>query len=285
MKVAICIATHNRLDTTKTFIDSFEKQERSEIDFDLYVLDDGSIDGTFEFLTDHPVVKEVLIGDGNFFWAKSMSILQTHIASMNYDGFLLANDDVLLDFDALRRLSDHILDVPNRILIGSMKDQSNRLSYGGLVKIGKSFFRLKQTEPASNSILPIDSFVGNFAYIPRTVWEAIGFLNGRFKHHFSDVEYGIRSSKKKLQPLLLPGYFGSCERNLVILSYLEPQLKLLQRVRELNSRKSFPVADHYRFYRAIGGPLFPFYFLASYGVKLFLVLFPSLGLRYVLRNN
>lgn len=275
LRIMVGIACHNRKLTTKKCIDSFYSSEISLLKFEIYLLDDGSTDGTASMIKHEFPHVRILFGDGSYYWAKSMSILHEISLKEKFDGFLMLNDDVELISDFPKRLDEAISTFPGAILVGATKNSREEASYSGLTcsKNG-NYFRLK-TQIPSTSHIRVDSFVGNFVYIPSTVSQRIGILDGEYSHHYADVEYGIRATKQKIPVLLLPDYVGFCESNEIRTRYLDKYLSLGTRLNLLNSRQCHPIRDHFRFYRSIGGNFWIPNFFRSYLGKLLLTFFPQ----------
>ena len=98
-KIAIIIPVFNHLDYTKRCVSSLEDcLSRSTLKhsaWDLVVIDDGSTDGTSEYLEkQHPAV-HVLHGDGNLWWSGGANVGARHaLEELQSDYILLWNNDV-----------------------------------------------------------------------------------------------------------------------------------------------------------------------------------------------
>ena len=277
LSILVGIACHNRREFTKRCLQVLQATKPRQLQLNICVLDDGSQDGTARMVRQEFPKIEIEIGDGEFYWAKSMSILHHKMKEQEYDGFLMLNDDVKLLSNSLDDLYKAVSMHPKTIIVGAMMDSEQRTTYSGLRCITEgNYYRLKMQIP-TNDYLFIDSFVGNFVYIPKSVSSSIGFLNGEYSHHYADVEYGIRASKSGIPILLMPKYMGICESNSVRTGYLNGDISLLKRLIELNSRFCYPIRDHFRFFQNIGGKLWMYYFLRSYLGKVLLTLFPFLN--------
>ena len=99
--IAVLLTCHNRKTKTIACLSSFFKATiPTEYELDIFLMDDGSADGTGEAVIElFPQVK-VLKGDGNLFWAGGMRLAwKTAMSEKLYDAYLLINDDVVLDPD------------------------------------------------------------------------------------------------------------------------------------------------------------------------------------------
>lgn len=89
MKLSIITLTLNKLDYTKNFIESLKKYTK---DFELIIVDNGSTDGTVEYIKSIPEIKLIQNGENRGFSKGNNQGIE--IAEGEYIGFL--NNDILL---------------------------------------------------------------------------------------------------------------------------------------------------------------------------------------------
>ena len=103
MKLSIITLTYNKLDYTKKYIESLYKYTQ---DFELIIVDNGSTDGTVEYLKSLPDIKLILNEENKGFSAGNNQGIK--IAEGEYIGFL--NNDILLYpdwFEACKKVFDN----------------------------------------------------------------------------------------------------------------------------------------------------------------------------------
>jgi GT2 family glycosyltransferase len=105
-RVAALMAAHNRRDLTLACLRSLNAQRVPGVTVDVFVLDDGSSDGTSEAIGEQFPEVTVLHGDGELFWSGGMRQAFAAAIAGDYDHYLWLNDDVYLDDSALAVLLD-----------------------------------------------------------------------------------------------------------------------------------------------------------------------------------
>lgn len=244
MNIAVLMTCHNRRETTLNCLCSLEESWKRWGGggglLDVYLVDDGSIDGTasavksrFEVNVNRGLSVHMIEGDGRLYWAKGMELawceaLKNEAALMNsssefgfrYDCFLWLNDDTVLNPNALYLLLNLHKDNPRVVLNGTLVDSSGKAVYGYNVQnIG---------------------LAGNCVLVPRMVYERIGMICGEFSHGWADRDYGLRVQKAGI-PILSAGIVGMTEWH-----PHRPSLKglsLCQRIALLKDPKGWNVHD------------------------------------------
>ena len=163
--------------------------------FQVFVVDDGSTDGTGEavkkmFECSNVLDGRVIKGNGNLYWAKGMALawreafkhegrVRSSASSIIFNSFLWLNDDTILHSDALTSLS-RLLEVKNNaVIVGSLIDEATGSKTCGVKEGGL--------------------FTGNFVFIPRSVYEKVGMVCGRFHHAWADSDYAMRCRRAGVQ--------------------------------------------------------------------------------------
>ena len=74
--VAILLTVHNRKEKTYKCLNSVYKNigKITEYDFDVYLTDDGSTDGTYTMVKENFSKVKVIKGNGNLFWCRGMYV-------------------------------------------------------------------------------------------------------------------------------------------------------------------------------------------------------------------
>ena len=86
MSIAALITCHNRCEKTKRCLSSLLTVMP---ELKVYVVDDGSTDGTSEMVNTLFPGVTVLKGDGNLFWSRGMYVAWIEAVKRNYDYYLI----------------------------------------------------------------------------------------------------------------------------------------------------------------------------------------------------
>lgn len=261
MNVGVIIACHNRVHLTKIAIESLENYKPVSWNLHYFICDDGSTDGTSDYLNSLPLKITMLRGSGDLFWAKSMYFAMSEAKANHYiDSYLLFNDDVVLNnrfaisnFEKLTRR------FPESIVVGQLFDNSkNEISYGGLIRPGRHPFRTRIVNAKSHPI-EVDTFHANFAFVSASVVDKVGLLDPKYSHGYADFDYGYRARKLGIKIRVNPGYIGLCSLN-------EPKNpeKINILISYLFSIKGRPLKSQVRFARKFGGIEWPIYVISGY---------------------
>lgn len=185
--IAALIACFNRKDKTIKCLTSLYSILP---DCDVYLLDDGSTDGTSETVRkEYPRVK-IIEGDGSLFWSRGMHRAWSEAVKLDYDYYLWLNDDVELYpffFEELLECSN--IGGDRIVVSGLIEDkEKTKILYGG------SDSERKLIQPAS-SPQQIKYMNGNVVLVPKKIVQAIGILDPMYHHDLGDVDYGLSAQK------------------------------------------------------------------------------------------
>ena len=214
LSIAILIACFNRKEKTLSCLQNLFAQAGPCFNFTTYLIDNGS-DGTSEDVRHCFPGVRLVCGDKDLFWAGSMrTIWQIAIDSkIDYDYFLLLNDDTVLTHSALNDLLDDVKKLDNKevILIGATLDpHTNKYSYGGNLLTNRYGSTTRKVIP--NNIYPQLCHLGNgnVMFVSKYVVEKIGILSNLYTHGIADYDYTMRASKAGIQSFVASRYSGFC---------------------------------------------------------------------------
>jgi GT2 family glycosyltransferase len=277
-KIAVLLTCYNRKDKTLNCLRLlFAHNAPPNVTLDVYLVDDGSTDGTTAAVREiYPDIK-ILTGTGNLFWNGGMRLAFEAAMQSDYDYYLWLNDDTMLYPGALQTLLDTAADLAQQgeekaIVAGSMQDpQTQELTYGGLRQLGLFYPPFKaQKVPPTDQPQACDMMCGNFVLIPRAVVAKVGNLDAQLTHYAGDWDYGLRAQQQGCSVWIAPGYQGTCPRNPKPSNANTPDLqKGLQKMAtpkglDLQTVTLQPVEEWKLLMKRHGGWLWPVFWILPY---------------------
>lgn len=264
MNVAVVMTCHNRRALTLRCLRTLFSQssDHDNINLRVWLVDDGSSDGTtLAVENEFPHVRRI-VGDGSLFWCGGMSLALQHAAEDQPDAFLWLNDDVELKPGGISALHRVAQKNPDAVIVGSCCSPLNGLrTYGGLRRLGAHPGKITPVEPDPNRPVACDTFEGNIVWIPAATYRATGKM-GAYRHAMGDIDYGYRVAKSGLPLLVAPGFIGLCATNSRQGTWEDPAINRKDRLEKLRGVKGLPARDWWRFCRRHGGLRAPLYFVS-----------------------
>ena len=229
MILAVLLTCHNRKEKTLKCLENLYSQSNIEnIAIEVFLVDDGSTDGTGEAVKIRYPNVRVIKGTGELYWNRGMLLAwETALSISNCNCCVWLNDDTMLLPHAISCLVDCLTRHPNSIIVGSTCDSFGVLSYGGYLQ--KNVL-LKPEKHEERCVW----FNGNIVLIPRTVSDKIGLLDKRFSHAMGDFEYGRRATKNNITCYATP-VIGHCNRNGDYVKWMDKKYSVINRLKILYS--------------------------------------------------
>lgn len=252
---AALITCHNRKMLTLRCLKGIYSQINAIPDCRLaiYLVDDGSTDGTLDAVKQLYPEVITLTGNGQLYWNGGMQIAwQKALSDTDYDFFLWINDDINLSNDAIPRLIECYCDLSTRskdigAITGTMVDPiSKQPTYGGRNPTNKlNPLKLGDVIPPQNQIQPCTIINGNLSLITNTAVKTIGTLSNIYTHGLGDFDYSFRLRQAGLKVWIAPGIFGECPHNSPKGTWrdaslpVKTRLSLLKRPNQIAPEKEF----------------------------------------------
>jgi GT2 family glycosyltransferase len=271
--VAGLMTCHNRRHKTLACIAALTQCELPVgMTLELFLVDDGSTDGTTAAVHEVFPYVHVLSGDGSLYWNGGMRLAFATAMAQGFDDYLWLNDDTMLDADAIahlyacrRQLSEMGDSTPN-IIVGATRDPvTGHITYGGLVSRDRLSPNFLINLPVGSVPQRCRTLNGNCVLIPAAVAQALGNLGDRFVHAIGDWDYGLRATAAGFGVWLAPGFVGSCARNPPV--QLPPPVarSVRARLRHVCSPKQVPPRAWHAYVKQNYGLMWPLEFIKPYG--------------------
>ena len=278
INIAVLITCHNRIQETQACLKSLFNQKKIEnINLKVFLVDDGSVDGTKEHVNINFPQVNLIDGNGQLYWGGGTFLAwETALEdNIEYDYFLWVNDDTFLFEDAISILLASKKN-DDDIITGSICDPiTKKRTYGGAI-FNRSFLRPLKYNVVDINGKPqeIDTINGNAVLIPLTAFKKIGKFDKDLTHLGGDLDYSLRARKLDIKIFLTPSHIGTCKR--LIKKYNANSL--LDEIKNIFNIKTHPPI---KFYMKHGGILWPLHFFMLYIKSVINVLFKH---RYFNKN-
>lgn len=200
---SIIIVTFNQLPFTRECLDSI--RIRTDEPYELIFIDNGSTDGTPDYLRTIPGATVICNADNRGF-AQAVNM---GLAVCRGEQILLLNNDTVVTTGWLRGLLEALHDHPSNGLVGPVSNsvsgpQQIDVTYRDLTSLDG--FAWDQRN--NRELLELDRLVGFCLLFRRSVMERIGILDEQFRvGNFEDDDYCRRARQAGYRALIVPGVF------------------------------------------------------------------------------
>lgn len=207
----IAIPVFNRLNLTRDCVESLLDSDYR--DFVIVVCDDGSTDGTGEYLRKHYPEIIVLEGNGNLWWTGGINMCLNYIlqhASEN-DMVLTLNNDVIVGKEYLGEMMRAHKAHPNA-LIGSLvvfKDNPTKIETAESIHnwiTARKGYANKFGDPVTEKhrgLKAVPKLCGKGVLVPIRVFNTIGLYDQTaFPHYAADEDFSMRAAKVGFEVLI-----------------------------------------------------------------------------------
>ncbi len=253
--IAVILTCFNRKAKTLQCLDHLYKQSGigTQFKFDVYLVDDGSTDGTAEAVNKAFREVNIIQGNGNLYWNGGMHLAwKTAVAAKHHDFYLWINDDTFIFPNATQEVLEcYAAAGQEAIICGSTcTEKTKEFSYGGRTKQDKIILPNGQLQ---------ECYImnGNFVLISDKITKSVGIIDPIFPHAMGDHDYGLRAIKKGFKIFVTGDYIGYCELHDKIANWCNPAVPLKKRIKALysplgNHPNQFFIYEnrHYGFFRA-----------------------------------
>ncbi len=276
MKIAVLLTCYNRKSKTISCLSSFYNCEYPiGYSFDIYLVDDGSTDGTLKAVIEKFPNVKIIIGSGSLFWAGGMRLAWQDATTKCYDAYLLLNDDVKLVenfFENIIYTHKYCLDNFNKggIYVSStVNENSGVITYGGsLIKNGIFRNTIQLITPADK---PINCKVANanILFVCANVVNKIGIFDEKFIHGIADYDYTLTAYENDLPLLICPGIGGNCDNDHSSKYWLSTDSTIKERIDFLYNPKGLAYNEYMYYIRKHFPFSLPYVFLTLWSKTLF----------------
>jgi GT2 family glycosyltransferase len=213
LKVSILIPIYNRLNTTQKGLEFLYKAINHKeyltpkLQIDIIIIDDGSTDGSSQWIKSNYPDITILHGDGNLWWTGSINLGAKYVIDeLKSDYILLWNDDIEPKENYFLILQNILLEsLGQELVIGSkvmIMGQDKVWSNGGIFnkKLG-TYLNITEQYKDNKKVHYCDWLPGMGTIIPTSVitkynlnWDQINF-----PHYHGDSDFCLRCKEKNIK--------------------------------------------------------------------------------------
>ncbi|MDV7140204.1 glycosyltransferase family 2 protein [Maribacter sp. TH_r10] len=230
-KIAVLLTCFNRKQKTLACLDNLWQTVPDNVGMDVFLVDDGSTDGTGETVRKKFPEVTVIQGTGSLYWNRGMHLAwETAAKTAQYDYYVLLNDDTFLYSSAMEELLECAIERNDGVVVCAAfcGEQSGDYTYGGRDKSGNPVIPNGEVQPCFH-------INGNCLLVPKTVYDEVGNLDPIFPHAIGDFDYGQRAMDKGFELVTTKRYLGTCESNALLPKWCYAHVPLKERIKALYS--------------------------------------------------
>ena len=250
MKVAIIVSCFNRKAMTQRCLLQLHQQAMkfTEHSFVFWVFDDASTDGTQEMIKKDFSSVRLMCSQGGLYWCKSMHKVMKEAVKEEFDLYLMINDDVDFEEDALKiMLKSYRRASKSCAIVGATrKVLKNEVSYGGRTKEGQLL--VPNTELQECVWANWNCFL-----VDREVIKEVGIIDGKYQHSWGDFDYSNRMKRKNYPIYLALDYVGKCDTNSIDGTFKDTKIGKSKQLQQLFSEKGLPFYSYMRYHLRVQG--------------------------------
>lgn len=267
--IAVLLTCHNRKDQTLECLDKLFKIHLPEgFELTVFLVDDGSIDGTGIAIERSFPEVNVIKGIGNLFWNQGMRLAWKKASeTKDYDFYLWLNDDTILDKDGLVEILNTYTQAKifeqNEVLITAACRAvlgENKFSYGGRNETGPVI---------PNGELQKCKYInGNAVLVPKIIFKVLGNLSKDYTHGMGDFDYGLCAAKKGFKCYTTKNFVATCSPNLGIPGWCNPENTFKKRWKLLHSPLGLNIKEYNKFRKKFWGKKWMIFAIKAYSKML-----------------
>ena len=229
--IAVLLTCFNRVEKTLSCLGNLYAHVPKNVILDVFLVDDGSTDGTGDAVRGKFPKVNVIQGTGQLYWNRGMRLAWDNASKhFSYDYYILLNDDTLLYSNALEELLECALKRNNEVVVCAAfcSAETGIFTYGGRTKEGDAVI-------PNGIVQECYSINGNCLLVPKKVYRVVGKLDEIFPHAIGDFDYGQRAMASGFKLVTTKRYLGTCESNDYLPQWCYSNVPFIQRVKALYS--------------------------------------------------
>ena len=235
-QLAILMTCHNRKEKTIKCLQHLFQQVDSGIRYNLevFLVDDGSTDGTSNLVRQTYPEVNIIQGDGNLYWNRGMHVAWEAATKFSFDAFVWLNDDTYLYKSAIIELINSMEETNAKSIICGMIESptiKGEVTYGGGTHVNRKFVMNKPL----GKLQSCNIINGNCVLVPIDVHSQVGNLDWSFIHSIGDNDYSLRAKKLGILSYTTGIFIGTCSKSGTFRQWCQPNVLFIKRLENLYS--------------------------------------------------
>ena len=221
VRVAIVTPVHNRRETTLLCLKSLSRIENEGIETAVFIVDDGSTDGTADAIRKNFPDANVISGNGELWFTEGTNVGVREALKWNPDYVLMINDDTVFDPGLLKGMVGTAVKNP-RSVVGALLllwDTPHKVFQvspeWSVVAGGWRHWQHQTVWTVPKKPWNVDLIVGNCVLVPVAAILESGFMDSKRYPNFGDAEYTPRLKRAGWKLLIDPAARAFCQPNTV----------------------------------------------------------------------
>ncbi len=207
--IASIIVTYNGEKWIRQCLDSLFS---SNLKTDIYIIDNGSTDGTLNIIKNYPEIKVTQSNENLGFGKANNLLLKKTFHSGNYDYFFLINQDAWVKPDCIGQLVDFMKNNQEYGIVSPVHYNKNFSE----IDFNFSEYLNKTKLNSGKEIISVPFVNAAIWLLSRKCLEKVGLFNPYFNHYGEDKNYCNRAEYKKLKIGVLINAQANHDRERVI---------------------------------------------------------------------
>jgi GT2 family glycosyltransferase len=215
-QIAILVPVFNNISFTKSCLEELSKaaqEVKDDFSYQIIIIDDGSTDGTAEYISENYPDVIILKGDGNLWWSGSVNLGMQYIAEHpEIDYIVWWNNDIEASKNYFHDIPKLLEKLDTKTIIGSKiyeKGTNIVWSMGGVfnAKTGKRHQTGLNEEDSETYEKAYDAqwLPGMGSVFHRSVLDDIGMLDAEnFPQYHGDIDYTLRATNAGYKITVFP---------------------------------------------------------------------------------
>ncbi|PHR21883.1 MAG: hypothetical protein COA41_01910 [Sphingopyxis sp.] len=184
----------------------------------MFIVDDGSTDGTGDALRTVLPNALVITGTGDLYWNGGMCrAYELSRSQGSFDAYLMFNDDVFVLREKLKEFTREYFEINQNccaILAAATESEIDQsITYSAKNLYHRSRPLALKSIPPNGKLQQCDTFNGNFVMFPGEFFEQVGGNDPKYVHAYGDIDLGLVAKKRGIPRFLASKTIGYCEAN------------------------------------------------------------------------